>query len=153
MLRFELSTEISNPFQESVNWLNGLSHEDLRDALNLYVDRMGRLWVDDRGWLDFSNPNNPQWHKVVRSPVFLSDAISPENQYGWSRPYQMFQSSDGAYWFSDANVGMVRLNPRTGEWCKFTTGDSSITEDKQGNLWIAVFGKLYKLGFLRMNLD
>lgn len=110
----------------------------------LYVDRVGRLWLDDRGWIDFSNPRNPSWHTVVRSPVFISDSVSPENQYAWSRPSQIYQSSDEMYWFADANVGMVRLNPETGEWCKFTTGFSPIAEDSQGNLWIAVYGKLYR---------
>jgi hypothetical protein len=84
------------------------------------------------------------WHKVVRSPVFISDSSSPENQYGWSSPNQIYQSSDGMYWFSDSNVGLVNLNPANGKWCKFTTGYSPISEDNQGNLWIAVFGKLYK---------
>lgn len=111
---------------------------------SLYVDRGGRLWLDDRGWIDFSNPRDPSWHTIVRSPVFISDSASPENQYAWSRPSRVYQSSDGMYWFADANVGMVRLNPETGEWCNFTTGSSPIAEDSRGNLWIAVYGKLYR---------
>lgn len=133
-----------NVYQGDPGALDGVFNEDLRGYFNLYVDRMGRLWIDDRGWLDFSNPNIPVWHKVVRSPVFISDAVSPENQFGWSRPDQMYHSSDGRYWFSSAGVGMITLNPGTGEWCKFTTGSSPIAEDNQGNMWIAMFGRLYK---------
>lgn len=124
--------------------IDGFSNEDLRGYFNLYVDRMGRLWIDDRGWLDFSEASHPVWHKIVRSPVFITDSSSPENQFVWSRPYQMHHSSDGMYWFSDANVGLVKLDPKSGQWCKFTTASSPIAEDAQGNLWIAVFGRLYR---------
>jgi hypothetical protein len=129
----------------TIGILRWMSREALIGYIHsLYVDKGGRLWLDDRGWIDFSNPRDPSWHTIVRSPVFISDSVSPENQYAWSRPQIIYQSSDGMYWFADANVGMVRLNPETGEWCKFTTGFSPIAEDSQGNLWIAVYGKLYR---------
>jgi streptogramin lyase len=132
-------------FQGSSNVINDNSTAAQRFISYLYVDRKGNLWVDDRGWLDFSNSINPVWHKVIRSTVFISDSASPENKYVWSRPNQMFQSLDGSYWFSDYNVGIVNLDPNTGVWCKFTTGYSPITEDNLGNLWIVIYGKLYKL--------
>ena len=143
LLYYDPASGISQIYQPNPGALDGFSSEDLRGGFNLFVDRVGRLWIDDRGWLDFSDPDNPIWHKVIRSSVFISASISPENQFGWSRPYQIYQSSDGMYWFSDANGAIVRLNPETGEWCKFTTGSSPIAEDGQGNLWIVVFGKLY----------
>jgi hypothetical protein len=109
----------------------------------LYFDLAGRLWVDDRGWLDYADPENPIWYRVIRSPAFLTDASRPESQYGWTRPFSMLQSSNGQYWFSSI-AGMVRLDPGTGEWCKFTTGYGPISEDDAHTLWIAVFDKLFK---------
>ncbi len=144
LIYYDPSTGESNIYKGYSGALDDISNEDLHHVNNLYVDRIGRLWVDDRGFLDFSNPKDPMWHKIVRSPIFIGDARSPENQYGWSRPDLMYQSTDGIYWFSDAGNGMINLDPTTGEWCKFTTGSSPIAEDNQGNLWIAVFGKLYK---------
>ena len=84
LLYYNPATGISQSYQGDLNALDGFSSEDLRGYFNLYVDRIGRLWVDDRGWLDFSTPDNPIWHKVIRSPVFISDSGSPENQFVWS---------------------------------------------------------------------
>jgi len=142
LLYYDPTSGKSNIYKGRTNLWDDISNENLRNYYHLYVDRMGRLWVDDKGFLDFSNPKVIMWHKIVRSPVFIIDAISSEEQYGWIRPNQMYQSSDGLYWFS--GYGLVNLDPATGMWCKFTTGSSPIAEDNQGNLWIAVFGKLYK---------
>ena len=116
---------------------------DFNNIRNLYLDRADRLWVDDIGWLDFTDKNNPMWYKIIRSSVFITSSSHPESQYGWTRPYFTYQSSNGQYWFS-SQAGMVRLNPEKAEWCLFTTGSSPVVEDENGNLWIVVFGKLYK---------
>ena len=105
---------------------------------------MGWLWVEDRGFFEFPGEDNPIWHKVIRSPVFISDDVRPELQYAWTRPYETFQSSDGSYWFT-APVGIVHLSPESGEWCLFTTEESPVVEDENRNLWIVAFGKLYRL--------
>ena len=120
------------------NWGN----EDFRDIHMLEFDRQGRLWVEDRGWLDFTkDPEQPVWYKIVRSPVFITNYAHPESQYAWGGPREMYQSSNGLYWFN----GAVRLDPETAEWCRFTTSGGPIVEDDQGNLWLAVLGNLYKL--------
>lgn len=149
LLYYDPSSGEFHSYQGHPGALNGFSTEDLRDLYFLYVDRMGHLWVDDRGWFDFSDPRNMVWHKVVRSPAFITDFASPENQYGWSRPDQMYHSSNGLYWFSVSGAGMVVLDPTIGEWCKFTTESSPISEDSQGYLWIAVYGKLYRYPLAR----
>jgi ligand-binding sensor domain-containing protein len=123
---------------------DGLVKEsDFNNIRNLYLDQEGKLWVDDRGWLDFTDPSNPIWFNIIRSPVFLGASSRPESLYGWTRPYLTYQSSNGQYWFSSI-VGMVRLNPDNADWCKFTNGQSPIAEDENQYLWIAIFGKLYK---------
>ena len=117
---------------------------------NLYFDRSNRLWIGDQGWVDFQNPNAPVWYQLIRPSVFLTDQSGQtsggDNQFlltTWAIYDQIFQSHDGAYWFG-SNYGLVRLDSKTGEWCKFTNGTSPFAEDDQSNLWIALFGKLYK---------
>lgn len=120
------------------NWGN----EDFRDVHMLEFDRQGRLWVEGRGWLDFTDdPEWPVWYKIIRSPVFIGNYVHPESQYMWGGPREMYQSSNGLYWFN----GAVRLDPETAEWCRFTTSGGPITEDDRGNLWLAVLGSLYRL--------
>lgn len=110
---------------------------------NFYTDRKGNLWVDDRGFLDLSNPERPIWHKVIRSNVFITDKAPVLYQFGWDRPYSTFQSSDMSYWFTD-HAGIVHLTPETGTWCRFTSSSSQVIEDEKGYLWIMVFDKLYR---------
>lgn len=109
----------------------------------LYFDRNNRLWMGDRGWIDFSEPEKPSWFEMIRSPVFITDRAEGLSRYAWVHPYRMYESSDGLYWF-ESYFGLVRLNPQSGEWCKFTNARSPFAEDSHQNLWIAVFGRLYK---------
>jgi ligand-binding sensor domain-containing protein len=110
---------------------------------NFYTDRNNNLWVDDRGFLDLSNPEKPIWHKVIRSNVFITDEDPVLYQIGWDRPYSTYQSSDMSYWFTD-HQGIVHLSPETGTWCRFTSSPSQVVEDEKGNIWIMVFDKLYR---------
>lgn len=113
------------------------------DVTLLYFDRLGHLWLDDRGWVDFSDPQQPVWYQMIRSPAFLIDRGEVDSRYVWIRPSEMYQSTDGMYWFGSF-YGLVSLNPKSGEWCKFTNGTSPFAEDNNHNLWIGVFGRLYK---------
>jgi hypothetical protein len=115
---------------------------DLAKANYIYFDRSGRLWVANYGWLDFSNDNYPIWNRVIESPVFISEGRHPTSKYEYSYQNSMYQSSNGWYWFKGA--GIVRLDLEQGSWCLITTGSSDIVEDNDQNLWIAVFGHLYK---------
>lgn len=108
----------------------------------IFMDHSGRLWIANYAWLDFSENNSPQWYRVIESPVFLTDQ-SPFGQYRMAYQVSTYQSSNGWYWFTGAN-GIVRLDMEKGTWCLMTTGISKVVEDDDNNLWIAVFGKLYK---------
>jgi len=118
-------------------------NENLGNSNFLFFDHSSHLWVDDRGWFEFTDIG-PIWNQIIRSPVFITDQGLDDNIYTWSRPYAMYQSSDGTYWFQ-SDRGMVRLNPQSAEWCLFTNDSSPIVEDSQHNLWMVAFGKLYKL--------
>lgn len=124
----------------------------------VYFDRLGHLWVSDKGWIDFSDPNSPVSYNVDHPSLFYSEIAPPESVpsgepqlYGhsiiWDSNSKLFnrvyQSRDGTYWFKMLR-GLVKLNPQTGEWCKVTNGDSVFTEDNKGNMWLVVAGKLFK---------
>jgi hypothetical protein len=108
-------------------------------SYNLFMERSGRLWVGDLGWME---PDGT-WYRVVRSPVFVTDRSEGGNKYVWSSPSIVLQSSNGLLWFQSDN-GLTWLDPQKGEWCWFTTEQSNIVEDEQHNLWMIANGKLYK---------
>jgi hypothetical protein len=112
-------------------------------ASHIYMDRSERLWVANYGWLEFSNSNSPIWYRVVESPVLITDRGLPASQYTMSYQVSTYQSSNGWYWFT-GGAGIVRLDLERGSWCLITTEDSEVIEDNDHNLWIAVFGHLYK---------
>ena len=124
--------------------------QDLKSSgssFKLYFDHDWRLWVDKTGWLDFTNPKQPTWYQILPSSTFITEVVNydtnPQPKYLFSLVENMYQSSNGWYWFA-SSAGIVRLNFEKEEWCLVTSEESPIVEDSQHNLWIAVFGKLYK---------
>lgn len=113
---------------------------DLTPFSSLFMDHSGRLWLDDHAWMN----SDGVWYDVVRSPVFITDKSDAGPNYVWDFPKVVFESSDGRLWFRSMN-GMVSLDPEKGEWCWFTTEQSNIIEDQDGNLWMIVENKLYTL--------
>jgi len=107
--------------------------------LNLLVDHSGRLWLDDRGWME---PGGA-WYEVVRSPIFITNNLESGSGYQWETPSILLESSDGRLWFQ-SNNGLAWLDPQKGEWCWFTTYKSNIVEDQQHNLWMIADNKLYE---------
>jgi ligand-binding sensor domain-containing protein len=125
--------------------------ERIGSPADLFFDRDGRLWVDNKGWLDFTGMGKPTWYEIIPSTAFLTDqgafktddVEGPLNRYGFSRPIYIFQSSNGWMWFTTLN-GIIRLDFEKEEWCLFTNGSSLVAEDNNGYIWISVFDKLYK---------
>ena len=128
------------------------SFERIGSPINLFFDRDGRLWVDNKGWLDFSDPDNPTWYEMIPSTAFLTDqgafktddVEGPLSGYGFAPPIYISQSSNGWMWFTTLH-GTIRLDLEKEEWCLFTNGGSPVLEDDQGYVWITVFDGLYKL--------
>lgn len=108
----------------------------------LFTDSLGHVWTANYGWLEFKN-GVPEWHRVIESPVFVTDRGLPSSQYTMSYQFSTYQSSNNWYWFT-GGAGVVRLDLEIGSWCLMTTGISDVVEDKEHNLWIAVFGHFYK---------
>lgn len=119
-------------------------------SVRLFVDSQNRLWASDYGWREFTEAEEWEWYQVVRSPVFITDRMegSPFFQYAWVRPSQVYESSNGLFWFS-STAGLVRLDPRSREWCLITTLTQPVVEDDQQNLWLAGAGQLYKYALNR----
>ena len=149
---WERALFIYSPAAREVRQYYGLPIFDKYTSVNiLFFDRDGRLWLDNKGWLDFADPAKPVWYETIPSPVFLTDngwfdiriGDGQVSRYGWEVPSWISQSSNGWFWFTTGR-GTIRLEPQNGEWCLFTTGGSPVVEDDNKNLWIAVFDKLYK---------
>jgi hypothetical protein len=118
-------------------------NENLLDMSTLFVDRKGNLWIDERGWFYFDNDENPSWYKIIRSSVFIDEGNSTENYFRWVRPISIYESTNGQLWFRSA-VGLARVDPLKGDWCRFTNIDSPIIEDENQSIWIVLYGKVYK---------
>jgi hypothetical protein len=119
----------------------------------LFFDREGRLWINNKGWLDFTDLTKPVWYEIIPSPVFITDRggfiiniggdDQKDSRYGEADPHITSQSSNGWYWFTTGS-GTIKLDPVKEEWCLFTTGSSPVVDDGNGYLWMMVFDKLYK---------
>ncbi|MEW5872895.1 MAG: hypothetical protein AB1894_26790 [Chloroflexota bacterium] len=107
---------------------------------SLFMDRSGRLWFHDFGWMNQEH----QWYRIIRSPLFISDRTEYRFQYLWENPDIVFESSNDLLWFL-SSMGTTWLNPEDGEWCRVTTYPSRVVEDQENNLWILAYNKLYKL--------
>lgn len=107
---------------------------------DLLVDHLGRLWLNDYGWME---PDGT-WYQIIRSPIFITNNVESGLDRRWKTPSIILESSDGRLWFKSEN-GMAWLDPQNGKWCWFTTYQSDLIEDQQHNLWMIANGKLYKL--------
>lgn len=144
LLKYFIATNRLEQYNGSPNF-NEIGHVSL-----LFVDNNGNLWFENKGWLDFTDPEEQVWYEMMPSPVFLTDKgwffSNPESlptRYGWSVPTDISQSSNGWFWFSTLH-GTIRLDPVAEEWCLFTNGNSPVVEGDNGDLWLVVFGKLYR---------
>lgn len=108
---------------------------------NILIDHAGRLWFGDVGWAEPDTYTT--WYQLIPSPVFITDKVDRLPIHQWERPWLILESLNGLLWYKSSN-GMVWLDPQKENWCWFTTEQSNIVEDQQGNLWMIADGKLYK---------
>jgi len=151
LLKYDLNTEELQSYIGTFSFRPGddLVYDRTDDVIGrhtLLLDQSERLWVDDRGWLEDLESTYPSWHRIIRSPLFIVLTYGDNGYpfYYWERPQQTYQSSDGLIWFS-SYAGVIKLNPKNGEWCLFTTYYSPVHESQNGNLWLIADKYLYKL--------
>lgn len=108
----------------------------------LYYDRSGRIWMGDVGWLDLSY-SSPIWYQAIPSQFFIMRNPNPEVRYRMFRPESIFESSNGLFWFTGPQ-GLVRLDPKEGQWCLITSDHGNVLEDSSQNLWAVAYGLVYK---------
>ncbi len=110
---------------------------------DVFVDSKGNLWAGAQGF----RTSNGVWYQVLPSPILVSPVGEWVTDYGYysiDDPMFVMESSDGRLWFSLIHQGMIWLDPNKGEWCWFTTYQSNIVEDLNGNLWMIANGALYQ---------
>jgi hypothetical protein len=127
----------------------GITMNDPADQITsmpkaIQIDNDGRVWVSDFGWLEPTNQETRyKWHAISRSSVFIS-IYDPEYMYLWTRPYTVYQFSDGNIWYV-SGIGIVRFNFHTGEWCWKATEFGPLGEDADGNIWLVTTkGQIYE---------
>lgn len=107
----------------------------------ILFDRQGQLWLGSNGYRDL----NGEWH-------FMRPYLQvPEEGVGrWGFPTLMLESTDGRHWYQlwmDSSFraqGSAWYNPETNSGCLFTNIPSTIVEDSEHQLWIAVNENLYR---------
>ena len=106
------------------------------DGNELWLSDVEKFQISDEGLI------NPQ--VILRSPVFVTTQFNGYQPLTWERPDPQVETEDGRIWFKSSR-GLVWHQPETGEWCMFTSADSNIVNDTQGNLWIVYENALYML--------
>lgn len=110
-------------------------------ATNLFIDQSERVWFGAVGWVD---PDGT-WYQMLPSPIFVTNTARFSGlEYRWKSPTIELESNDGRLWLKSYN-GMVWLDPDKEEICWFTTWNSNIFEDSDGDLWMVADNSLYKL--------
>lgn len=110
---------------------------------SFYFAEDDKVWLNDKMWfnndMDFSDV-----YYVVRSPIFIGPSPGLMAPYEWMEANLHAETPDGRYWFRSF-VGAAWFEPESGEWCMFTTSDSNILKDSEGNLWMTYDNSLYML--------
>jgi len=109
----------------------------------MFLDNHQRLWFDDRGWAEFSAGGSVKWQAVIPSAVFI-DILEGQGLWYWGHPRFSAVGADGKLWYSSSR-GSGWVDTEQGKWCVFTSYNSNVLADSQGNLWILVDDWLYRL--------
>jgi hypothetical protein len=116
---------------------------DISPYSPLFLDSSDRLWISNEGFLNHPAAERSEWYRIIQSPIFINEYVDGVGNFYRARPLGMNETSDGMFWFW-SSIGTVRLNPKIGAWCLFTTYSSSVVEDHNHNLWMVADNKLYK---------
>lgn len=145
LLRYFPATADLQPYSGTFSYLPGedFPYLNINAASPLFLDSKNRLWIGNEGWLNEPTSELPYWYRILQSPIFINVFVDGSGNFYRDIPDGMNETSDGMFWFW-GDIGTVRLDPKIGEWCLFTTYSSPVVEDKDHNLWMVADNKLYK---------
>jgi hypothetical protein len=122
-----------------------------RAYADIRLDDNNNLWVSDYLWVDLNSKldNNgnhyyPNRYVMYRSPVFITNKPNPAFEIVWNTPSPQTSTPDGRIWYQSLR-GTAWFQPKTGEWCMFSSSQSNIVKDSDGNLWMVYDNALYML--------
>jgi hypothetical protein len=119
------------------------------EGIDLFYDSEDRLWLSDIGYIDYSAENSSGWYEIIKPSIFINYNRA-SGLWRWANPEFSHTSSKSVLWYSSQN-GTGWVNTDTGVWCIFTSFQSNVQQDNDGNLWILINGSLYKLDQEKMN--
>jgi hypothetical protein len=119
------------------------------DYRSIAVDKLGRVWMGYFARLTPDQNGEYAWEQVTYPPEFVV-GDDPDHIYLWARLDSIYTSSAGHLWFNSV-AGLVEYDPEQDTWCKSMpiSPPMSVTEDEQGNMWMALssgnYNAIYKL--------
>lgn len=139
---------ILNPASRSYQQLiKGSNHEDLNanDVFCIEEDSKGNIWVGTNGeGINVLNSNNKVITRYTPDPKQPNDIKLPIN--GYIRDIE--EDSRGNIWIATHGGGIAVLQPSSGKFTVYNTGNSklpndkvqALLEDQKGNIWAGTFG-------------
>jgi len=116
---------------------------EIADLTHLFISEDNQLWLSDALWFPKAGYTSDK-RIILRSPIFINPNADIRRPVTWESPEPQAITEDGRVWFKSKR-GLAWHQPETGEWCMFTTADSNIVKDDEGNLWIIYDNALYML--------
>ncbi|MGI5985440.1 MAG: hypothetical protein ACOX7O_06255 [Oscillospiraceae bacterium] len=114
---------------------------EIDDLTHLFISEDDQLWLSDALWFPKAG-YTPDKRIIIRSPIFINPDADIRYPIIWESPEPQAITEDGRVWFKSKR-GLAWHQPETGEWCMFTTAESNIVKDGDGNLWLVYDNALY----------
>lgn len=129
---------------------SGREYKFLDAYHSLIVDHQGNIWTGSFAKLTLNSNGTYTWEKIPSPPEFVYEKeLDPyhdypkyADQYAYDLPYiySLDVFSDGSLWVN-TSAGIVQYDPVKSTWCKRAKvlfSVPALTDDGQGNLWLAV---------------
>ena len=126
------------------------------------IDGLGRIWVGFGSRLEPGENNQYHWWEMDNYPEEFLDLTNPhldclsgcdDRILGVTGAYNIHTSSNGNIWFSTP-AGVVEYDVYDDNWClSLYKMPYDITEDRNGNLWLALDSSTHYRGIYKYELE